>query len=120
MFESISLQRRVSCELAFLVAQLRGSWNEELFRVLEGFPDLSHDDEVDACSGALEMLNPQMASWGLYELIRRQLQAAEERRKPQPSKTVFARGSMEWQAEQEKARLTAAPAPVPHTPPDIE
>jgi hypothetical protein len=91
-----------------------------LFRVLEGFPDLSHDDEADACSGALEMLNPQMASWGLYELIRRQLQAAEERRKPQPPKTVFARGSMEWQAEQEKARLTAAPAPVPHTPPDIE
>ena len=29
-------------------------------RVLEGFPDLAHDDEVDACSGALEMLNPQM------------------------------------------------------------
>jgi hypothetical protein len=91
-----------------------------LFRVLEGFPDLSHDDEVDACSGALEMLNPQMASWGLYELSRRQLQAAEERRKPQPRKTVFARGSMEWQAEQEKARSTAARAPVPHTPPDIE
>src|SRR5271156_1933677 len=38
----------------------RGSWNEELFRVLEGFPDLAHDDEVDACSGALEMLNPGM------------------------------------------------------------
>ena len=38
----------------------RGSWNEELFRVLEGFPDLAHDDEVDVCSGALEMLNPQM------------------------------------------------------------
>ena len=50
----------------------RGAWNEELFRVLEGFPDLAHDDEVDACSGALEMLNPQMKSWGLYELMRRQ------------------------------------------------
>jgi hypothetical protein len=36
----------------------RGSWNEELFRVLEGFPDLAHDDEVDAGSGALEMFNP--------------------------------------------------------------
>jgi predicted phage terminase large subunit-like protein len=30
----------------------RGPWNEELFRVLEGFPDLAHDDEVDTCSGA--------------------------------------------------------------------
>src|SRR5215469_7426366 len=28
----------------------RGAWNEELFRVLEGFPDLAHEDEVDACS----------------------------------------------------------------------
>ena len=34
---------------------LRGAWNEKLFRVLEGFPDLAHDDEV-----ALEMLNPQI------------------------------------------------------------
>ena len=51
---------------------LRGAWNEEVFRVLEGFPDLAHDDEVDACSGSLEMLNPQMKSWGLYELYRQQ------------------------------------------------
>jgi phage terminase large subunit-like protein len=54
----------------------RGPWNEELFRFLEGFPDLSHDDEGDDCSGALEMLNPQTDSWGLCELIRRQLQLA--------------------------------------------
>jgi predicted phage terminase large subunit-like protein len=45
----------------------RGAWNEELFRVLESFPDLAHDDEVDACSGALEMLNPRMKSWGSTE-----------------------------------------------------
>jgi predicted phage terminase large subunit-like protein len=54
------------------VKVLRGAWIEELFRILEGFPDLAHDDEVDACSGALEMLNPQMKSWGLYELYRQQ------------------------------------------------
>jgi predicted phage terminase large subunit-like protein len=69
---------------------LRDPWNEELFRVLEGFPELSHDDEVDACSGALEMLNPHMQSWGIYELTRRQAQAREERRKPQPTKPVWA------------------------------
>jgi predicted phage terminase large subunit-like protein len=56
---------------------LRGPWNENLFRVLEGFPDLAHDDEVDACSGALEMLNPQMKSWGVFESYRRK---AEELR----------------------------------------
>jgi predicted phage terminase large subunit-like protein len=31
---------------------LRGAWNEELFRILEDFPHLAHDDEVDANSGA--------------------------------------------------------------------
>jgi len=51
---------------------LRGPWNDDLFRVLEGFPDLSHDDEVDACSGALEMLNPQMRGWAQSEVMRRQ------------------------------------------------
>jgi len=56
----------------------RGSWNEELFRVLEGFPDLAHDDEVDACSGALEMLNPRMKGWAYYELMRQQAQALNQ------------------------------------------
>ena len=63
----------------------RGPWNEDLFRVLEGFPDLAHDDEVDACSGALEMLNPHMKSWGHYEWVRRRAQELEEQRKPQPA-----------------------------------
>ena len=30
---------------------LRGPWKADLFRVLEGFPELAHDDEVDTCSG---------------------------------------------------------------------
>jgi hypothetical protein len=70
----------------------RGSWNEELFRVLEGFPDLAHDDEVDACSGALDMLNPQMKGWAVYELYRQQaeqLRAENERgRTPQPAPSI--------------------------------
>ena len=80
----------------------RGSWNEELFRILEGFPDLAHDDEVDACSGALEMLNPQMQGWAFYELLRRQTEADAERSKPQPVKTVPQPGSMEWLEAQKK------------------
>ena len=85
---------------------LRGSWNEDLFRVLEGFPDLAHDDEVDACSGALEMLNPDMKSYGAYELARRQaeqLRAEQQRDKPQPTQPTWAIGSMEWLAEQNKS-----------------
>ena len=88
----------------------RGVWNEELFRVLEGFPDLAHDDEVDACSGAMEMLNPQMKSRGFYELMRRQAQALKPQLEPQPPKTNWAPGSLEYQAEQEektKAQIEA-------------
>ena len=66
----------------------RGAWNEELFRVLEGFPDLAHDDEVDACSGALEMLNPQMNSWGIYEAARRR---AEKLKHPEPVEECYVR-----------------------------
>src|SRR5262249_43673883 len=81
----------------------RGSWNEELFRVLEGFPDLAHDDEVDACSGALEMLNPHMRSQGLFELYRREHEQREaQRSKPQPVKREPQRGSMEWFEAQNK------------------
>jgi len=59
---------------------LRGPWNDDLFRVLEGFPELAHDDEVDACSGALEMLNPNMNSWGIYELYRQQAEKLQAER----------------------------------------
>src|ERR1700738_5376697 len=87
---------------------LRGSWNDDLFRVLEGFPELAHDDEVDACSGALEMLNPNMNSWGIYELYRQQaekLRAEREARgEAQSVQPTWAPGSMEWQAEQEKSK----------------
>src|SRR6266404_2990322 len=85
---------------------LRGLWNEDLFRVLEGFPDLAHDDEVDACSGALEMLNPDMNSRGLFESYRQraeQLLAEQQRDKPQPAQPTWAIGSMEWLAEQNKS-----------------
>ena len=84
----------------------RGSWNDELFRVLEGFPDLAHDDEVDACSGALEMLNPPMTSWAAYEIARERAEEvlAAQQRKPQPAPLNPAPGSVEWQALQEKRK----------------
>ena len=82
----------------------RGAWNEELFRVLEGFPDLAHDDEVDACSGALEMLNPRMKGWAYYELMRQQAQELKRQGEPEPRKIHWAPGSVEWQAEQESKK----------------
>jgi hypothetical protein len=58
----------------------RAGWNEDLFRALEGFPDLAHDDEVDACSGALEMLHPESAAWAFYELCRRQAERFQQKK----------------------------------------
>ena len=43
-----------------------------------------------------------MKSEGIFELYRRNAEAAEQRDKPQPTKTVYAPGSMEWQAQTEK------------------
>jgi predicted phage terminase large subunit-like protein len=75
---------------------LRGAWNEDLFRVLEGFPDLAHDDEVDTCSGALEMLNTPIKGWEILEYYRRRAQEFAEQRKPQPAPSANpAPGSLE-------------------------
>jgi hypothetical protein len=65
----------------------------------------SHDDEVDACSGALEMLNPHMNSEGLFEFYRREaekLRAEREAASGRPEPT-WAPGSMEWRAQQNKS-----------------
>ena len=88
----------------------RGTWNEELFRALEGFPDLAHDDEVDACSGALEMLNPPMPSWAAYEIVREMAEEtlAAQQRKPQPAPLNPAPGSVEWQALQQQKRKNSS------------
>jgi hypothetical protein len=58
----------------------RGLWNEDLLRVLEGFPDIAHDDEVYARSGALEILNSPMKAWGLFEFYREQAEQLKAER----------------------------------------
>src|SRR5215472_15955078 len=88
----------------------RGAWSEELFRVLEGFPDLAHDDEVDACSGALEILNLRMKGWASYELARRRLEELKQQPAPQLPKKEWAVGSVEWQAEQDRIKYGPTPA----------
>jgi hypothetical protein len=86
---------------------LRGPWNEDLFRVLEGFPDLAHDDEVDACSGALEMLNPQMKGWAIFELTRRQAEAIEKAKAPPPPPTAAELARPSTTVDEENARFAA-------------
>jgi hypothetical protein len=72
----------------------RGSWNEELFRVLEDFPISRMTTRSMPAAEPLEMLNPRMR--GIYELYRQRAEAAAERCKPQPVQTKPQPGSMEW------------------------
>ncbi len=46
----------------------RGKWNEEFFKELENFPEGSHDDIVDALSGAFLMMN--QSNYNLSSLSR--------------------------------------------------
>ena len=51
------------------------------------------------------MLNPEVKSWGFYELTRQKAEQlrTEQRGKPQPTETVWAPGSMEWLAANNKS-----------------
>ncbi|HJZ14272.1 MAG TPA: hypothetical protein VJ251_02290, partial [Stellaceae bacterium] len=60
-------------------------------------------DRVDALVWAFsELLVEPMESAGIFELYRRQAEAAEQRNKPQPNPTVYAPGSVEWFEAQKK------------------
>lgn len=46
------------------VIVLRGDWNERWFHVLEGFPELPHDDDVDSTSRAFSLVaQGNLAQW---------------------------------------------------------
>ena len=48
-----------------------------------------------------------MKGEAMFELARRNAEAAEQRRKPQPTQPVLAPGSMEWFAEKNKTSLAS-------------
>jgi hypothetical protein len=52
------------------------------------------------------MLNPNMNSWGIYELYRQQAEKLQAEREATSGRAqpAWAPGSMEWQAEQEKLK----------------
>jgi hypothetical protein len=64
-------------------------------------------DRVDALVWAWafsELLVEPMKGERIFELYRRNAEAAEQRDKPQASQTTWAIGAMEWLAEQKKSR----------------
>jgi predicted phage terminase large subunit-like protein len=88
-------------------------WLAEYLHEMSVFPKGKHDDQVDSTAQFLDWFKKPFPGQWLFEYYRQGAQEVEERRKPQPVKTVWAIGSMEWQAEQEEARRTAKAALEP-------
>ena len=96
---------------------LRGAWSVELFRILEGFPDLAHDDEVDASSGSLEILNLQMRNWGPKKPIAYRQQAEHlrvkkgrlMRRQPKAQTLAPLAGNRGFESTSLQRRVTCEP-----------
>ena len=100
-------------ENGFIYIPETAPWLAEYLHEMTVFPNGKHDDQADSTAQFLDWLKKPFPGQGLYEYYRQRAQELEERRKPQPVKTVWARGCLEWQAEQEKDGRTAASAPEP-------
>jgi hypothetical protein len=68
------------------------------------FPNGKHDDQVDATAQFLDWFKKPFPGQNIYELYRRDAEAAEPRRQPQPAQTAWQPGSMQWLAEQNKPK----------------
>ena len=68
------------------------------------FPNGKHDDQVDSTAQFLDWFKKPFPGQGIFEYYRREAEAVERRRQPQPVQTTWAIGSMEWAAEQSKPK----------------
>jgi hypothetical protein len=68
------------------------------------FPNGKHDDQVDSTAQFLDWFKKPFPGHGIFELYRREAEAAKQRRQPQPAQTVWQPGSMQWLAEQNKPK----------------
>ena len=81
-------------------------WLAEYLHELTVFPNGKHDDQVDSTAQFLDWFKRPFPSQGFYELTRMRAQALEQARNPQTAQPNWAPGCLEWQAEQEKAKLS--------------
>jgi predicted phage terminase large subunit-like protein len=107
-------------ENGFVHIPVTAPWLAEYLHEMTVFPKGKHDDQADSTAQFLDWFKTPMPGWAFFELTRQEAQELKQRRRPPPVKTVWARGSMEWLAEQEKAQSTAASAPVPDAPRNVE
>jgi predicted phage terminase large subunit-like protein len=79
-------------------------WLAEYLHEMTVFPNGKHDDQVDSTAQFLDWFKKPFPGQGIFEYYRREAEAAEQRRKPQPAQTVWQPGSMQWLAEQNKPK----------------
>jgi len=81
-------------------------WLAEYLHELTVFPNGKHDDQVDSTAQFLDWFKRPFPGQGIYEFTRMRAQALEQARNPQTAQPNWAIGCLEWQAEQEKAKLS--------------
>jgi predicted phage terminase large subunit-like protein len=91
-------------ENGFVYIPETAPWLAEYLHEMSVFPNGKHDDQVDSTAQFLDWFKKPFSGQGYYEFLRLRAQEVEQRRKPQPVKTVWAIGSMEWLAEQNKSK----------------
>jgi predicted phage terminase large subunit-like protein len=78
-------------------------WLAEYLHEMTVFPKGKHDDQVDSTAQFLDWFKKPFRGWGTYEYYRREAEALKQRNQPPPVKSEWAKGSMEWLAEQNKS-----------------
>jgi predicted phage terminase large subunit-like protein len=90
-------------ENGFVYLPETASWLAEYLHEMTTFPKGKHDDQVDSTAQFLDWLKRPFPGQNIFELYRRWAEEAEQRRKPPPVQTQWAKGSMEWLAQQNKS-----------------
>jgi predicted phage terminase large subunit-like protein len=93
-------------ENGFVYLPEAAPWIAEYLHELTVFPNGKHDDQVDSTAQFLDWFKRPFPGQGIYELTRMRAQALEQARHPQTAQPNWAIGCLEWQAEQEKAKLS--------------
>jgi predicted phage terminase large subunit-like protein len=96
--------RTAMIENGFVHIPETAPWLAEYLHELSVFPNGKHDDQADSTAQFLDWYQKPFPGQNIFELYRRDAEAAEQQRKPQPTQTVWAIGSMEWRAEQGTSR----------------
>jgi predicted phage terminase large subunit-like protein len=91
-------------ENGFVSIPQNAPWLAEYLHEMTVFPNGKHDDQVDSTAQFLDWFKKPFPGQGIFELYRREAEAAEQRRQPQPAQTVWQPGSMQWFAEQNKPK----------------